>query len=90
MALWTLLRSLWSEPEGKGRSVRRNFGQTAALAAGMDQAHGDILVFMDADLQNTTAESSKVLEKLEEGYDVVSGWRVNSQDATLSRKFPSK
>jgi glycosyltransferase involved in cell wall biosynthesis len=84
------LRSLAErEPEVKVIRFRRNFGQTAALAAGMDQARGDILVFLDADLQNPPSEIPKVLDKLEEGYDVVSGWRKNRQDAAIMRKFPS-
>jgi glycosyltransferase involved in cell wall biosynthesis len=78
------------EPEVKVIRFRRNFGQTAALAAGMDQARGDILVFLDADLQNPPSEIPKLLAKLDEGYDVVSGWRKNRQDAALMRKFPSR
>jgi glycosyltransferase involved in cell wall biosynthesis len=68
---------------------RRNFGQTAALAAGIDAAVGDILIFMDADLQNDPADIPQLLQKLEEGYDVVSGWRRNRKDKTLTRKIPS-
>ena len=69
---------------------RRNFGQTAALAAGIANSCGDVLVFMDADLQNAPADIPRLLEKIGEGYDVVSGWRVNRQDAALSRRLPSK
>jgi len=69
---------------------RRNFGQTAALAAGIDNSNGEIVVFMDADLQNDPEDIPRLLEKIDEGYDVVSGWRVNRQDAALSRKLPSK
>jgi glycosyltransferase involved in cell wall biosynthesis len=85
------LRTL-AERESQVRVIRfrRNFGQTAALAAGMDQARGDILVFLDADLQNPPGEIPKLLAKLDEGYDVVSGWRKNRQDAALMRKFPSR
>ena len=68
---------------------RRNFGQTAALAAGMDVSCGEVLVFMDADLQNDPADIPRLLEKIDEGYDVVSGWRVKRKDAALSRKLPS-
>jgi len=68
---------------------RRNFGQTAALAAGMDRSCGDVLVFMDADLQNDPADIPRLLEKIDEGYDVVSGWRVNRKDAAVSRRVPS-
>jgi glycosyltransferase involved in cell wall biosynthesis len=78
------------EPEVKVIRFRRNFGQTAALAAGMENAQGDILVFLDADLQNPPSEIPKVLDKLDEGYDVVSGWRRNRQDAALMRKLPSR
>jgi glycosyltransferase involved in cell wall biosynthesis len=69
---------------------RRNFGQTAALAAGIDNSTGEIVVFMDSDLQNDPVDIPRLVAKIEEGYDVVSGWRVNRQDAALSRKLPSK
>ena len=70
---------------------RRNFGQTAALAAGMEAARGDVLVFMDGDLQNDPADIQRLLETMEEGdYDVVSGWRKNRQDAAIKRKVPSR
>ncbi len=59
---------------------RRNFGQTAAMAAGFDYAHGDIIVSMDGDLQNDPEDIPRLLEKIEEGYDVVSGWRKDRQD----------
>ncbi len=59
---------------------RRNFGQTAAMAAGFDYAHGDIIVSMDGDLQNDPEDIPKLLEKIEQGYDVVSGWRKDRQD----------
>jgi glycosyltransferase involved in cell wall biosynthesis len=68
---------------------RRNFGQTAAMMAGIDHARGDILVLLDADLQNDPADVPRLLEKIEEGYDVVSGWRRNRKDAFLTRKLPS-
>ncbi len=69
---------------------RRNFGQTAAMAAGIDYSSGEIIVFMDSDLQNEPEDIVRLLEKIEEGYDVVSGWRSNRQDKWLSRKLPSK
>ncbi len=69
---------------------RRNFGQTAAMAAGIDHSRGEIIVFMDSDLQNEPGDIGKLLEKIEEGYDVVSGWRANRQDKLISRKIPSK
>ena len=68
---------------------RRNFGQTAALAAGIAASRGDIVVFMDADLQNDPVDIPRLLEKIDEGYDVVSGWRIKRQDAAISRKLPS-
>lgn len=70
-------------------ALRRNYGQTAAMSAGIDAAHGEILIPMDADLQNDPADISKLLEKLDEGYDVVSGWRVDRKDKLFSRKIPS-
>lgn len=71
-------------------SLRRNYGQTAAMSAGIDAAKGEILIPMDADLQNDPKDISRLLEKLNEGYDVVSGWRKNRQDKMISRKLPSK
>lgn len=71
-------------------SLRRNYGQTAAMSAGIDAAKGDILIPMDADLQNDPADISRLLDKLNEGYDVVSGWRKNRQDKLISRKIPSQ
>lgn len=71
-------------------SLRRNYGQTAAMSAGIDAARGDILIPMDADLQNDPADIARLLKKLDEGYDVVSGWRKNRQDKLLSRKIPSQ
>jgi len=70
--------------------LRRNFGQTAAIAAGIDHASGEIIVLIDADLQNDPADIPMMLEKIEEGYDVVSGWRKNRQDAFLTRTLPSR
>jgi glycosyltransferase involved in cell wall biosynthesis len=69
---------------------RRNFGQTAAMAAGIDYSKGEVIVFMDSDLQNEPEDIGKLLEKIDEGYDVVSGWRANRQDKLISRKIPSK
>jgi len=69
--------------------LRRNFGQTAAMVAGFDHARGDIIVAMDADLQNDPADIPKLLAKLEEGYDVVSGWRKERKDPWLTRVLPS-
>jgi len=77
------------DPHVKVIHFRRNFGQTAALAAGFDLAQGEIVVTLDADLQNDPADIPKLLEKMEEGYDVVSGWRKDRKDPYLSRILPS-
>jgi glycosyltransferase involved in cell wall biosynthesis len=69
---------------------RRNFGQTAAIAAGIDHAQGEIIVLMDADLQNDPADIPMMLEKMDQGYDVVSGWRFKRQDTFLTRTLPSR
>jgi glycosyltransferase involved in cell wall biosynthesis len=70
-------------------ALRRNYGQTAAMAAGIDAAKGLVLIPMDADLQNDPADIIRLLNKLDEGYDVVSGWRKNRQDKLITRKLPS-
>ena len=70
-------------------SLRRNYGQTAAMSAGIDAAKGDILIPMDADLQNDPKDIARLLEKLDEGFDVVSGWRKNRKDKLIMRKIPS-
>jgi glycosyltransferase involved in cell wall biosynthesis len=70
--------------------LRRNFGQTAAISAGIDHSHGDVIVLIDADLQNDPHDIPMMLEKIEEGYDVVSGWRIKRQDAFLTRTVPSR
>ncbi|HET6669676.1 MAG TPA: glycosyltransferase family 2 protein [Pyrinomonadaceae bacterium] len=70
-------------------ALKRNYGQTAAMAAGIDAARGQVLIPMDADLQNDPADIVRLLEKLDEGYDVVSGWRKNRQDKLITRKIPS-
>jgi glycosyltransferase involved in cell wall biosynthesis len=69
---------------------RRNYGQTAAMAAGIEHARGDILVTMDGDLQNDPEDIRHFIDKIEEGYDVVVGWRFNRQDKLVSRKIPSR
>jgi glycosyltransferase involved in cell wall biosynthesis len=70
-------------------ALKRNYGQTAAMAAGIDAARGTVLIPMDADLQNDPADIARLLEKLDEGYDVVSGWRKNRKDKLVTRKIPS-
>jgi glycosyltransferase involved in cell wall biosynthesis len=69
--------------------LRRNFGQTAAIAAGIDYARGEVVVLMDADLQNDPADIGMLLNKLDEGYDVVSGWRRDRKDKFVTRRIPS-
>ncbi len=68
---------------------RRNFGQTAAMHAGIDYASGEIIIFMDSDLQNDPADIPLLIDKIEEGYDVVSGWRKKRKDKFFSRRLPS-
>lgn len=68
---------------------RRNYGQTAAMAAGFKAARGEVIVPMDADLQNDPADIPRLLQKLDEGFDVVSGWRRDRQDKVATRKLPS-
>lgn len=70
--------------------LRRNYGQTAAIAAGFKHARGQVIVTLDGDLQNDPADIPELLAKLDEGYDLVSGWRKNRQDAALTRLLPSK
>lgn len=68
---------------------RRNYGQTAAFAAGFKYAAGDVVITLDADLQNDPEDIPRLLAKMSEGYDLVSGWRKNRQDKTMTRKIPS-
>lgn len=68
---------------------RRNYGQTAAFSAGFDRAQGDVVITMDADLQNDPADIPALMAKMAEGYDVVSGWRVDRKDRFLDRRLPS-
>ncbi len=71
-------------------NFRKNFGQTAAMSAGFDHAQGEIIITMDGDLQNDPADIPLLLKTIDEGYDIVAGWRYNRQDAFISRKLPSK
>ncbi len=86
-----VLRSLVEKDPEHVRVVafRRNFGQTAAITAGIDYAHGEIIVLLDADLQNDPADIPMLLAKLDEGYDLVSGWRKDRKDNRLTRTIPS-
>ena len=86
-----ILRGLQkSDPKLRIISLRRNFGQTAALSAGFEHAKGAIVVAIDADLQNDPADIPKMIEKLNEGFDVVSGWRKKRHDKAVTRLLPSK
>ena len=77
------------DPRVRVIALRRNYGQTAAMAAGIDAARGKVLIPMDADLQNDPADIVRLLKKLDDGYDVVSGWRKNRKDKMITRKIPS-
>ena len=77
------------DPRVKVVHFRRNFGQTAAMMAGFDFAKGDVIIPMDGDLQNDPADIPLLLAKLDEGFDVVSGWRKDRQDDALQRNLPS-
>ena len=78
-----------TDPHLKVIRFRRNFGQTAGFSAGFDAALGEVVVTLDADLQNDPADIGMLLAKVNEGYDVVSGWRLKRQDAFLTRRLPS-
>src|SRR4051812_17837614 len=70
--------------------LRKNFGQTAGLKAGFDFARGDVIISMDGDLQHDPAEIPAFIAKIQEGYDIVSGWRLQRRDAWLTRRLPSR
>jgi len=74
----------------KAIKFRRNFGQSAAISAGFDYSKGDVIITMDGDLQNDPRDIPKLLEKIYEGYDIVSGWRADRKDPFLTKKLPSK
>ncbi len=87
---FTLLRNLAREDELlRIIRFRRNFGQTAAFSAGFDHARGDVVITIDADLQNDPYDIPKLMERVDAGYDIVSGWRKDRQDRFLDRKLPS-
>ncbi len=85
-----LVAHVGREPRLRLIRFRRNFGQTAAMVAGMDFARGDVIIPLDADLQNDPNSIPALMAKIDEGYDVVSGWRKDRQDAFMSRKLPSR
>src|SRR5438094_6573451 len=70
--------------------LRRNFGQTAALSAGFHEAKGDVVIAMDGDLQHAPEDIPALLEKIEEGYDIASGWRQHRADSAIMRRTPSR
>lgn len=87
---WEKLKELAGQyPHMRLIRFRRNFGQTAAMSAGFQHAQGDVVITLDADLQNDPADIPKLLEKIADGYDVVSGWRRDRKDPFLSRRLPS-
>lgn len=87
---FALLKALGQhDPHLRVIKFRRNFGQTAAFSAGFDAARGDVVVTIDADLQNDPADIGALLAKMDEGFDIVSGWRKNRQDRFLDRRLPS-
>ncbi|NPA58069.1 MAG: glycosyltransferase family 2 protein [Aquificae bacterium] len=88
---WEIIRELAEkDPHVVGVNFRKNFGQTAAMSAGFETARGDIIITMDGDLQNDPEDIPKLLQVLEEGYDIVSGWRKDRKDAFISRTLPSR
>jgi len=84
-----LTRLHTEDPRIKVLRFRRNFGQTAALAAGFAYAHGEVIISLDGDMQNDPLDIPRLVAKLNEGYDVVSGWRIDRQDPFLRRRLPS-
>src|SRR2546426_11695840 len=78
------------DPRVRVIALRRNYGQTPAMAAGIHAARGRVLIPMDADMQNDPADIARLLDKLDEGYDVVSGWRKDRKDPLITRKIPSQ
>jgi len=88
---FALLQALAAaDPRLRVVRFRRNFGQTAAFSAGFDRARGEYIITIDADLQNDPADIERLLDKANEGYDVVSGWRENRQDPYWNRRLPSQ
>jgi glycosyltransferase involved in cell wall biosynthesis len=87
---WEALKALAGRvPHLRLIQLRRNFGQTAAISAGFHEARGDVIVTLDADLQNDPADIPRLVEKIDAGYDVVSGWRRQRKDPFFSRRLPS-
>jgi glycosyltransferase involved in cell wall biosynthesis len=87
---FTTLQSIQeADPRVVVVQFRRNFGQTAAMSAGFDYSSGDVIITMDGDLQNDPRDIPRFIEKIEEGFDVVTGWRHERKDKFLSRRLPS-
>lgn len=89
-SLAELQQAVKDHPHLKVIDLRRNYGQTAALMAGIDHSSGDVIASIDADLQNDPADIPAMIAKLQDGYDVVSGWRVSREDAAIRRNFVSR
>ncbi|HMS15549.1 MAG TPA: glycosyltransferase family 2 protein [Planctomycetota bacterium] len=89
-SLSVMREALRSRPHFRVLKLRSNVGQTPAMAAGLEAARGEVILFMDADLQNDPEDIPRLLDQLEEGYDLVSGWRKDRKDKNLTRKIPSK
>lgn len=89
-SLETLKEIAEADPAVRVVQLSRNFGQTPAMRAGIDAARGDVIITMDGDLQNDPQDIRRLVEKLDEGYDLVTGWRKNRQDPGITRKLPSK
>ena len=88
---WGIIKQLKdSTPQLKGIKFRKNYGQTAGMSSGFRYANGKVIISMDGDLQNDPKDIPEFLKKIEEGYDIVCGWRKNRQDKLISRKIPSK
>ena len=88
---WEIIKELAEkDPHVVGVNFRKNFGQTAAMSAGFEVAQGDVIITMDGDLQNDPEDIPKLLEELNKGYDIVSGWRKDRKDAFISRTLPSR
>ena len=88
---FNILREINTEDKKvKAIKFRRNFGQSAAISAGFDYAKGDVIITMDGDLQNDPEDIPLLFKKIEEGYDIVSGWRADRKDPLFTKKLPSK